>query len=298
MLYHEDVDIPSDGLGIEDTEEMRRLARLLQDGGVFVLTGAGCSTESGIPDYRDIDGNWKRRQPVRYQDFIRSDAVRRRYWGRSFFGWPQIAGAMPNRAHLALAQLERSQHVHFLVTQNVDGLHQKAGSRCVLDLHGCMDHVVCLACKARIPRLEFQERLRDANPHWDGRGAIYAPDGDVDLEGVDFSAFQVPCCRQCSGMLKPEVVFFGENVPPERVHDALQQLCRSNALLVVGSSLMVWSGFRFVKAARESGLPVAAVNLGRTRADDLLDFKLSTRCGDVLSWMAEQLVPSSRVKAR
>ena len=277
----------------EDAEGLERLTRLLSGGGVLVLTGAGCSTESGIPDYRDLNGNWKRRQPVRYQDFVRSDAVRRRYWARSFFGWPQLADATPNRAHRALAQLERSQHVRFLVTQNVDGLHQKAGSRSILNLHGCMDHVVCLACRARTPRSKFQQRLRDVNPHWHIREARHAPDGDVDLEGVDFSAFQVPSCTRCSGILKPEVVFFGENVPAERVCHALEQVRQSNALLVVGSSLMVWSGFRFVKAARESGLPVAAVNLGRTRADDLLDFKLIAPCGDALSRVAERLMNKS-----
>lgn len=283
---------------VEDADGLRRLTRLLERGRVLVLTGAGCSTESGIPDYRDLNGNWKRRQPVRYQDFIRSDAARRRYWARSFFGWPQLAHAMPNRAHRALAQLERSQHIHFLVTQNVDGLHQKAGSRKVLNLHGCMDHVVCLACNARGLRSEFQQRLRDANPQWHSPDAPYAPDGDVDLEGVDFSAFHIPSCTRCSGILKPEVVFGGENVPLERVHDALQRVRESNGLLAVGSSLMVWSGFRFVKAAKESGLPVAAVNLGRTRADHLFEFKLSARCGDVLSRVAEQLIPSSHPEAR
>ncbi len=139
---------------IEDNEGMRRLTRLLQGGGVVVLTGAGCSTESGIPDYRDLNGDWKRRQPVTYADFIRSDAARRRYWGRSLFGWPHIAACVPNRAHFALAQLERSEHIRFLVTQNVDGLHQKAGSRNVLSLHGCLDQVVCLACEARARRSE------------------------------------------------------------------------------------------------------------------------------------------------
>jgi NAD-dependent SIR2 family protein deacetylase len=161
-----------------------------------------------------------------------------------------------------------------------------------------LDHVVCLVCNAKTLRSELQQRLRDANPQWHSPDAPYAPDGDVDLEGVDFSAFHVPSCSRCSGIVKPEVVFFGENVPSERIHDAMQQVRQSNGLLVVGSSLMVWSGFRFVKAAKEGGLAVAAVNLGRTRADGLLDFKLSARCGDVLSCVAEQLIPSSHPEAR
>ena len=290
MPYHDIVDVPNEG--------MRRLTRLLQGGGVVVLTGAGCSTESGIPDYRDLNGDWKRRQPVRYQDFVRSEAARRRYWARSYFGWPQIADAVPNRTHLALARLERSEHVHSLLTQNVDGLHEKAGSRSVLNLHGCLDQVVCLACGATAPRSRFQQRLGDANPQWKWQEVPHAPDGDVDLEGVDFSTFRVPCCEYCSGILKPAVVFFGENVPAQRVRDALQQVRQSKALLVAGSSLMVWSGFRFIKAAKESGLPIAAVNLGRTRADDLLDFKITASCGDVLSHVAGQLIPSSQTEAR
>ena len=281
---------------VEGDGELLRLKRLLQGGRVLVLTGAGCSTESGIPDYRDLNGNWKRRQPVKYQDFMRSDAVRRRYWARSFFGWPQLADAIPNHAHRALAQLEQSQHVHFLVTQNVDGLHQKAGSRKVLNLHGCMDRVVCMTCGAKSLRSDFQERLQSVNPQWLGLAALHAPDGDADLEAADFSAFDVPSCTHCSGILKPEVVFFGENVPSERANEALQQVRQSNALLVVGSSLMVWSGFRFVRAARELGLPVAAVNLGRTRADDMLDFKIRASCGKVLSRAAEHFIHSAERK--
>jgi NAD-dependent SIR2 family protein deacetylase len=200
-----------------------------------------------------------------------------------------LAGATPNRAHRALAQLEGSQYVHYLITQNVDGLHRKAGSENVLDLHGCMDDVVCLSCGAISPRREFQERLLELNPRWKGPAAPYAPDGDADLEEVDFSSFQVPACTQCSGVLKPTVVFVGENVPPERVRCALERLRESKSLLVAGSSLMVWSGFRFVKAAKEMGLAAAAINLGRTRADEMLDVKLSARCGEVLPRIVEQL---------
>ncbi len=275
---------------VGDGEALRRLMELVRSGGVLVLTGAGCSTESGIPDYRDIDGNWKRRQPVRYQDFARNEAVRRRYWARSLLGWPILAGAMPNRAHRALAQLEGSRHVDFLITQNVDGLHRKAGSRSVLDLHGCMEDVVCLSCGATSSRPEFQERLLELNPQWQNPSVAHAPDGDADLEGVDFSSFQVPSCARCSGVLKPAVVFFGENVPSGRVRKAMEQLERSKALLVAGSSLMVWSGFRFVKAAKEMGLPAAAINLGRTRADGMFDIKLSAPCGDVLPRLVDHLV--------
>jgi NAD-dependent SIR2 family protein deacetylase len=259
------------GVLVENREALPRLEELVRHGRVLVLTGAGCSTESGIPDYRDINGTWKRRQPVRYQDFARSEAVRQRYWARSLQGWPVLDGAVPNRAHRTLAQLEESRHVDFLITQNVDGLHRKAGSRNVLDLHGCMDNVVCLSCAGASPHSEFQARLLDQNPHWDGAGAPHAPDGDADLEGADLSSFQVRSCTRCSGVLKPAVVLFGENVPAERVRLAMQRLRESRALLVAGSSLMVWSGFRFVKAAKEMGLPAAAINLGRTRADELFD---------------------------
>lgn len=254
-----------------------------------VITGAGCSTASGIPDYRDRAGAWKRRPPVQIRDFLASEAARRRYWARSLAGWPQFASAEPNAAHRSLARLERAGRVAHLITQNVDGLHQKAGSRQVTDLHGRLDVVECLGCRAETPRTLFQERLQGENPDWVTPAALSAPDGDADLEGVDFSTFQVPACERCGGLLKPAVVFFGDAIPAARSRAALAMVQAADAILVVGSSLMVWSGFRLVRAAAEAGLPVGAVNLGRTRADELLSFKFDAPCDEALAVLVERL---------
>lgn len=253
---------------------------------LFLLTGAGCSTESGIPDYRDDNGAWKRKPPVTLQAFMGDAHARRRYWARSYIGWSMMARAQPNEAHHALAELERSGRVHLLVTQNVDGLHQRAGSRNVVDLHGRVDGVVCMACGDRSTRAALQRELAVRNPEWTQLTARVAPDGDADLEHVDFAAFDVPGCAACGGVLKPDVVFFGERVPPDRVAKAMQALHTADAMLVVGSSLMVYSGFRFARAAAQAGKPVAAVNLGRTRADDFLALKVASACGTALSGLA------------
>lgn len=250
---------------------------------LFVLTGAGCSTDSGIPDYRDESGNWKRPQPVSFQAFMGSTAVRRRYWARSFVGWQHLRRAAPSAAHAALARLEREDRLELLVTQNVDGLHQAAGSLNVIDLHGRLDRVQCTDCHAIVPRQQLQIALLQLNPAWAGLQGRAAPDGDADLDGLAFDDFSIPSCARCDGVLKPDVVFFGESVPRPRVETAMQGLERSRAVLVVGSSLMVYSGFRFVQAAVEAGKPVAAVNLGRTRADELLTLKVSQPCGAALA---------------
>jgi len=249
---------------------------------VTAITGAGVSTESGIPDYRDGDGHWKRSPPVQYRDFVESEAVRRRYWARSFAGWPMFAAAQPGAAHTALTQLEQTGQVAQIVTQNVDRLHQRAGSRNVIDLHGRLDVVRCLALDHRFDRDAFQVRLRDANPHWDVSPARIAPDGDADLEGIDFSTFNVPPCEICGGVLKPDVVFYGESVPRGTTTAALAAIESADGVLVVGSSLMVWSSFRLARAAVARGIQVVAVNRGRTRADDLFAFKLEGECGAVL----------------
>ena len=251
---------------------------------LFVVTGAGCSTDSGIPDYRDAEGQWKRTPPVTYQAFMGEAATRQRYWARSLVGWSRFGLARPNASHHALAALEADGKVELLLTQNVDGLHQRAGSQAVIDLHGRLDQVRCMQCEARSSREQLQARLRLANPGWDALDAGIAPDGDADLE-VDFSAFQVPACEHCGGILKPDVVFFGENVPRERVAAVHAHLQQSDAVLVVGSSLMVYSGFRFVDAAAKAGLPIAAVNLGRTRADALLSLKVESPCGQALGFL-------------
>lgn len=258
---------------------------------LFVLTGAGVSTDSGIPDYRDREGEWKRPPPVTLQAFMHEHATRQRYWARSLIGWSYFRRARPNAVHRALAALEAKGKIELLLTQNVDGLHQAAGSRRVIDLHGRLDAVRCLGCEARTPREDFQRELLARNPGWAGLDAGIAPDGDADLEGRDFASFDVPACATCGGMLKPDVVFFGENVPRERVVEANLRLSRSDAVLVVGSSLMVWSGFRFVRAAARDGLPVAAINLGRTRADELLSLKLETSGAEALAFLLEGPAP-------
>ena len=259
---------------------------------LFVLTGAGCSTGSGIPDYRDEQGAWKRTPPVTYQAFVGDGITRRRYWARSLVGWPRIAQAQPNAAHRALAALEAQGRCSQLLTQNVDGLHQAAGSRAVIDLHGRLDAVVCLGCGASSSRADVQRRLAEANPAWAGLAAGAAPDGDADLEDRDFATFQVPACDACGGMLKPDVVFFGENVPRTRVDAAMARLAQADGMLVLGSSLMVYSGLRFVHAAVRAQIPVAAVNLGRTRADDLLRFRMAAPCGDALRFLLGADVPA------
>ncbi len=258
---------------------------------LFVITGAGVSTGSGIPDYRDANGEWKRTPPVTFQAFTGDDTTRRRYWARSLIGWSYFRRARPNAVHRALAALEAKGKIELLLTQNVDGLHQAAGSRRVIDLHGRLDAVRCLGCEARTPREDFQRELLARNPGWVGLDAGIAPDGDADLEGRDFASFDIPDCAICGGMLKPDVVFFGENVPRERVVEANLRLSRSDAVLVVGSSLMVWSGFRFVRAAARDGLPVAAINLGRTRADELLSLKLETSGAEALAFLLEGPAP-------
>ena len=252
-----------------------------------MLTGAGCSTRSGIPDYRDANGSWKQPPPMNYQTFTATEAARQRYWARSLVGWPRIGAARPNAAHRALAHLESLGKCEVLVTQNVDSLHHAAGSINVIDLHGRLDQVRCLGCGRHSPRAALQAELILQNPQWAGLEAGFAPDGDANLEVQNFSSFAVPPCLHCGGVLKPDVVFFGETVPRERVAAAYSHLARADAVLVVGSSLMVYSGYRFVDAASRDTKPVAAVNLGRTRADQALTLKVEQACEDALAFLLE-----------
>jgi NAD-dependent SIR2 family protein deacetylase len=256
---------------------------------LFVLTGAGCSTGSGIPDYRDADGEWKRGRPILFQDFVAHQHSRKRYWARGLIGWRRMRAAQPNDAHRALTALESQGRVVQLVTQNVDGLHQAAGSRKVIDLHGRADAVRCLTCERRVPREQVQAELVERNPAFAALDAIEAPDGDAALEGVDFAAFDVPACDACGGLLKPDVVFFGERVPPERVQRAFAAIDEADAMLVIGSSLMVYSGYRFARAMADIGKPIAAVNLGTTRADDLLSLKVTECCADALAFLLDPM---------
>lgn len=256
---------------------------------MVVLTGAGCSTESGIPDYRDGQGAWKRTPPMQYQEFIGSHAARQRYWARALSGWKQFRGVVPNKAHQALARFEQVGRVRCLITQNVDGLHQRAGSMKVIDLHGRIDGVECLQCLRNISRERVQMRLAELNPAWLNLDAAMAPDGDALLGDLDFSQFRLVECEHCGGALKPAVVFFGERVPQDRVANAFAAVENADALLVVGSSLMVFSGYRFVRAAQAHKLPVAIVNLGRTRADAEADIKIEGSCGEVLAQLEVSL---------
>ncbi len=264
---------------------------------LFVLTGAGVSADSGIPGYRDEDGNWKRRAPVMLQDFLRSEATRQRYWARSMIGWPVVARAQPNAAHVALASLGAMQRINLLVTQNVDGLHQRAGSADVIELHGNIGRVICLDCRAKQARETVQLTLMEQNPAFFDAVAETLPDGDADLEHCGLDAFSVPQCANCGGMLKPDVVFFGEGVPRTRVDAARAALEEADAMLVVGSSLMVYSGHRFCEHAHATGKPIAAINRGRTRADHLLTLKVEHGCGEVLTDLVETLsaIPSPAV---
>jgi len=262
---------------------------------LVVLTGAGCSTESGIPDYRDAQGAWKRAPPMMYQEFIGSVAARQRYWARACIGWRRFRSVEPGRAHHALAQLERAGRIQHLITQNVDGLHQRAGSRRVIDLHGRIDAVECLQCRGRFARTQIQARLDELNPHRRMLEAAMAPDGDALLDERACRQFQLVDCDRCGGSLKPAVVFFGEAVPPDTVAQAYAALATADALLVVGSSLMVYSGYRFVRAACERGLPVALVNLGATRADAQVSLKIEAPCGQALERLAETLASGATI---
>ena len=269
-------------------EAARRLAALVSDGGVLVLTGAGVSTESGIPDYRDERGQWKRSPPMQYREFVGSEARRRRYWSRSLLGFKVLGNARPNLAHRVLADWERRGLVSGVVTQNVDGLHQAAGAENVIDLHGRIDRVVCLACGKPSSRDALQRELVELNPEWAARPGVIAPDGDADPGAADDSQFRVVACT-CGGVLKPDVVFFGENVPKERVEATMAALEAARSLLVVGSSLMVFSGYRFVRAAARLGRPIAVVNRGDTRADSVACVKLDGEAGRSLSDVADSL---------
>lgn len=271
---------------IDLSEFLARSRRLV------VLTGAGCSTESGIPDYRSPGGAWTRHKPIYYNAFVRSAEVRRFYWARSYRGWPRFDAARPNAAHRALAELESAGRVHQVITQNVDDLHQEAGSRAVVQLHGRNRVVICLGCDGEIPRQEMQERLGELNADWleeapwhrlHADEADFAPDGDADVAQSVVGAFRVPECHRCGGVLKPAVVFFGETVPKDKVTYAMRRVDEADAMLVVGSSLTVWSGYRFVRRAAERGLPIAIVNIGPTRGDELATLKIESKCGDVLT---------------
>jgi NAD-dependent SIR2 family protein deacetylase len=269
---------------LTDTE---RLSELVRHGGVVVLSGAGISTESGIPDYRGPTGSLRARLPMTIREFTGSPAARQRYWARSQIGWRRMSGAAPNAGHRAVAELERAGALAGIITQNVDGLHQAAGACDVIELHGSLAWVVCLECGSRTARTALDERLRAANPGFDVASLAPSPsnpDGDVELADEHVARFRLVGCGCCgSDLLKPDVVFFGENVPRARVDRCYGLVTGGSSLLVLGSSLTVMSGLRFVHRAQREGIPVAIVNRGVTRGDPLADLKLDAPLGPTLT---------------
>ncbi len=270
------------------------LAALVRNKRLAVLSGAGLSTESGIPDYRGPASAARRARPVSYREFVGDPRARERYWARSAIGWPRVYAARPNVGHLALARMEHAGALQGIITQNVDGLHQAAGSTQVLELHGSLGRAVCLSCGTVEARGVLQGRILGQNPGWaegEFRSATALPDGDVTTE-PPAGSFHVPACEACGGILKPDVVFFGESVPRSCVAAAFAMLEESQALLVTGSSLTVYSGFRFVRRSADDGKPVAIVNQGPTRGDALAALRLDAPLGKALSALADLLAVS------
>ncbi|GAA6151500.1 NAD-dependent protein deacetylase [Pseudoteredinibacter isoporae] len=275
----------SQSLNSNDILAMREF--LQQHPRLVVISGAGLSAESGIPTYRDAEGNWLRREPIQHQRFVQELSERQRYWARSVLGWQLVSASKPNRAHKTLAQWEREGRIELLISQNVDGLHRKAGSNNVLNLHGRLDRVQCLSCYHIAQRETVQTQLIERNPDlWDyvkGAGIDAGPDGDANVDDWDMAQVRCPVCPRCGQeTLKPDVVFFGGTVPKARVALAKDAIRRADGLLIIGSSLMVFSGFRFCKYAEEINKPIAAINLGMTRADALLQLKLDMDVGEAL----------------
>ncbi len=262
---------------------------VLGAGGVLVLSGAGISTESGIPDYRGKGGSLSRHTPMTYQEFTADHEARRRYWARSHLGWRTFGRARPNAGHRAVAAFARHGLLTGVITQNVDGLHQAAGSGDAVELHGSLDRVVCLSCGTFSPRGELARRLEEANPGFAPVAAGINPDGDADLTDEQVGDFRVLPCTVCGGILKPDVVFFGEAVPPERVERCRALVRGAASLLVLGSSLTVMSGLRFVRQAAEAGKPVVIVNLDATRGDRYAVTRVALPLGPALSSVADRL---------
>ncbi|MFI6148563.1 NAD-dependent protein deacetylase [Streptomyces sp. NPDC051109] len=272
--------------GITDPEPV---AEALAAGGVLVVSGAGLSTESGIPDYRGKGGSLSRHTPMTYQDFTASARARRRYWARSHLGWRTFGRALPNAGHLAVAAFARHGRLAGVITQNVDGLHQAAGSEGVVELHGSLARVVCLSCGAVSPRGELARRMEEANAGFAPVAAAMNPDGDADLTDEQVGDFRVVPCAACGGVLKPDVVFFGESVPPGRVGHCRDLVGGATSLLVLGSSLTVMSGLRFVRQAAEAGKPVLIVNQDPTRGDRHAVARVALPLGRALTTVAEML---------
>lgn len=292
---------PAQGKDIENLEKF-----LENKSSVLVLTGAGVSTESGkwtskyslnttsqsffftgIPDYRSEGvGLYARNghRPVQHMEFIQSAKMRQRYWARNFVAWPSFSNFQPNATHLALSRLQREGRIHNVVTQNVDRLHTKAGTKDVVELHGSGYNVICVgsACDYSIDRHEFQLILNSMNENMVNRSDLIRPDGDVDIPLKYIESFKVPECPQCGGILKPEIVFFGDSVPKQRAERLSQLICSSDGIMILGSSLLVYSGYRVLLYGHEFGTPIAIVNIGDVRGQDKADLKISAKCGDVI----------------
>ena len=277
-----------DGLAEGLADGLAELARLLDGRRILALTGAGISTESGIPDFRSPESLARNHKPITFAQFTGSEGARSRYWARSSIGWPRMKIAKPNAGHIALARME-SVGVFGAITQNVDGLHGEAGSTRVIELHGTLDAVTCLACHGEESREAYQSRIFEENPGWDIRVGSIAPDGDAPIPDELVETFHVPVCTVCGGVQKPDIVFFGESVPSGRVMNAWSWLDSADVLLVAGSSLTVYSGYRFVRKAAQVDTPIAIVNRGVTRGDDLATVRLEGTTGDVLPLLAELL---------
>ncbi|WP_328580774.1 NAD-dependent protein deacetylase [Streptomyces sp. NBC_00370] len=269
--------------------QLQPVADALAAGGVLVLSGAGISTESGIPDYRGEGGSLSRHTPMTYQDFTAGAQARRRYWARSHLGWRTFGRARPNAGHRAVAAFQRHGVLSGVITQNVDGLHQAAGSLDVVELHGSLDRVVCLSCRTLTPRHELARRLEEANPGFEPSAAVINPDGDADLTDEQIGDFRVVPCTHCGGILKPDVVFFGENVPPARVEHCRALVQAAASVLVLGSSLTVMSGLRFVRQAAQAEKPVLIVNRDPTRGDRYAHTRVTLPLGAALTSIADQL---------
>ncbi|RPF43835.1 NAD-dependent SIR2 family protein deacetylase [Streptomyces sp. Ag109_G2-6] len=271
------------------TTDLRPVTDALRAGGVLVLSGAGISTESGIPDYRGEGGSLSRHTPMTYQEFTADAGARQRYWARGHLGWRTFGRARPNAGHRAVAAFARHGLLSGVITQNVDGLHQAAGSEDVVELHGSLERVVCLSCGALSPRRELARRLEEANAGFAPVAAGLNPDGDADLTREQVGDFRVVPCAACGGVLKPDVVFFGESVPPRRVEHCRSLVREAASLLVLGSSLTVMSGLRFVRQASEAGKPVVIVNRDRTRGDRQAVTRVALPLGAALTTVAGRL---------
>ncbi len=278
-------------------------ARVLCERGrrVVALTGAGVSTESGIPDYRSPEALARPRRPLHGPEFVRSAALRKRYWARSMIGWERFRIARPGLAHFALARMEAHGVVSGLITQNVDRLHRKAGSERVVELHGALAEVICLGCEDVEDRDDLQQRMRAHNPGWLDAAAVLgseeAPDGDADLPDEMIARFEVPDCSTCGGVLKPRVVFFGHNVARPVVEEAFAQVDEADALLVAGTSLAVFSGYRFLRRAADRKMPIVIVNRGPVRGEEHASLKIEASTGDTLSALASVLTSEAAIPA-